>query len=41
MRGFTTAEFEARLQRAQSIMTEEGVNSMVVCSPHNVRYFSG
>jgi Xaa-Pro dipeptidase len=40
-RGFATAEFEARLLRAQSIMREENFDALVVCSPHNVRYFSG
>lgn len=41
IRGFTTAEYEARLLRAQSIMREDGFDALVVCSPHNVRYFSG
>jgi Xaa-Pro dipeptidase len=40
-RGFTTAEFEARLLRAQSIMQDENLDALVVCSPHNVRYFTG
>jgi Xaa-Pro aminopeptidase len=40
-RGFSTAEFEARLLRAQSIMAEDGFDALVVCSPQNVRYFSG
>lgn len=41
VRGFTVAEFEARLARAQSIMRDDGFDALVVCSPHNVRYFSG
>ena len=41
IRGFSTGEFEARHARAQSIMREEGFDALVVCSPHNVRYFSG
>jgi Xaa-Pro aminopeptidase len=41
LRGFTTAEFEARLQRAQAIMHDARFDALVVCSPHNVRYFSG
>ena len=40
-RGFSTAEFEARLLSAQSIMVSDGFDAMVVCSPQNVRYFSG
>jgi Xaa-Pro dipeptidase len=41
VRGFTVGEFEARLSRAQSIMRDDGFDALVVCSPHNVRYFSG
>jgi Xaa-Pro dipeptidase len=41
IRGFTLAEFEARLGRAQSLMRDDRLDALVVCSPHNVRYFSG
>jgi Xaa-Pro dipeptidase len=41
VRGFTVAEFEARLARAQSLMRDDGFDALVVCSAHNVRYFSG
>jgi Xaa-Pro dipeptidase len=41
VRGFTVAEYEARLSRAQSIMRDDGFDALVVCSAHNVRYFSG
>ena len=40
-RGFTTSEFENRLARAQSAMTENGLDALVVTAPPNVRYFSG
>jgi Xaa-Pro dipeptidase len=40
-RGFAVAEFEARLSRTQSLMRDSGFDALVVCSAHNVRYFSG
>ncbi|MEO0618681.1 MAG: Xaa-Pro peptidase family protein [Pseudomonadota bacterium] len=40
-RGFPTAEFETRLERAQSAMTRDGVDALVVTTPQNVRYFTG
>lgn len=41
VRGFSPGEFEKRLVRAQSIMARHGFDALVVCSPHDVRYFSG
>ena len=40
-RGFTRAEFENRLERAQAAMTDAGLDGLVVTAPPNVRYFSG
>lgn len=40
-RGFPVAEFEARLSRAQALMRDDRLDALVVCSPNNVRYFSG
>ncbi len=40
-RGFPHGEYEARAMRAQQRMADEGLDALVVTSPHNVRYFSG
>ncbi|MGE4249613.1 MAG: M24 family metallopeptidase [Parvibaculaceae bacterium] len=40
-RGFTPAEFERRMARAQTIMDRHGFDALLVTSPPNVRYFTG
>ena len=40
-RGFPTAEFEARLARAQAIMRARGLDALLATTPQNVRYFTG
>ena len=40
-RGFPPAEYEARAARAQRLMSEQGVDGLVLTSPPNVRYVSG
>lgn len=39
--GFPDSEFAARTARAQKIMVVQGFDALVVCTPPNVRYFSG
>jgi Xaa-Pro aminopeptidase len=39
--GFPDSEFAARTARAQAIMAAQGFDALVVCTPPNVRYFSG
>ncbi|MEP4195667.1 MAG: Xaa-Pro peptidase family protein [Aliishimia sp.] len=40
-RGFCTAEFEGRTQRAQALMAQQGLAGMLLMSEPDVRYFSG
>lgn len=40
-RGFARAEFEARAERAQALMTEAGLDAMLVTSEQHVRWFTG
>lgn len=40
-RGFTTAEFELRLSRAQANMAAHKLDGLLLTTPHNIRYFSG
>lgn len=40
-RGFSKAEFEARLARAQSLMADAGLSGMLFMSEAEIRYFSG
>src|SRR5690606_16179563 len=40
-RGFTPAEFERRVARAQEIMHRHKLDAVFVTSPPNVRYFTG
>ena len=40
-RGFPPAEYEARAARAQRLMSEQGMDGLVLTSPPNVRYVSG
>ncbi|MDW4550760.1 Xaa-Pro peptidase family protein [Defluviimonas sp. D31] len=40
-RGFPTAEFEARLDRAQALMAGAGLDGILVMTEAEVRYFSG
>ncbi|MEM7427149.1 MAG: Xaa-Pro peptidase family protein [Pseudomonadota bacterium] len=40
-RGFPHAEYEARAEKARALMARDGLDAVVVTSPHNVRYFSG
>jgi Xaa-Pro dipeptidase len=39
--GFSRAEFEARVERARALMTEEQLDGVVVCSEPNLEYLSG
>jgi Xaa-Pro dipeptidase len=41
IRGFSTAEFEARTARAQAMMDAQRLDALLVSTPQNVRYFSG
>ena len=41
MRGFTEDEFRQRLENAQFLMREQGMNLMLLNSEAEVRYFSG
>lgn len=38
---FSRAEFEARVERARALMTEERLDSIVLCSELNLEYLSG
>jgi Xaa-Pro aminopeptidase len=40
-RGFPTAEYEARVARAQARMVADELDGLVLSGPHNFRYFSG
>lgn len=40
-RGFSPAEFQTRVRRAQAIMRERRLDALFVTSPPNVRYFTG
>lgn len=40
-RGFTSAEFEERVTKAQKIMHERKLDAIFVTTPPNVRYFTG
>ncbi|MEP1329995.1 Xaa-Pro peptidase family protein [Pseudophaeobacter sp.] len=40
-RGFETAEFATRTRRAQVLMAEQGLDSILLLSEPDVRYFSG
>jgi Xaa-Pro aminopeptidase len=40
-RGFPPAEYEARAARAQRLMSEQGMDGLVLTSPPNIRYVSG
>ncbi|MBY8976622.1 aminopeptidase P family protein [Rhodobacteraceae bacterium NNCM2] len=40
-RGFSTAEFEQRLDRAQEIMQRHGFDALLLTTPPNIRYFTG
>jgi Xaa-Pro dipeptidase len=40
-RGFTPAEFEQRVARAQRIMHRHGLDAVFVTAPPNIRYFTG
>ena len=39
--GFPTAEFEARLARAQRLMDVHSLDALLVTTPPNMRYFTG
>jgi Xaa-Pro aminopeptidase len=41
LRGFTTAEFEARYARAQDVMRQHELDALLLTAPPNVRYFTG
>ncbi len=41
MPDFSTAEYEARLARAQSLMAADGLDALLFCTEAEVRYFSG
>ncbi|MDH3475773.1 MAG: Xaa-Pro peptidase family protein [Rhodospirillales bacterium] len=40
-RGFERGEYEARLARAQALMTEAGLDGLLVTAEQQVRYFTG
>lgn len=40
-RGFPVAEFEARLERAQTLTQAQGLDALLVTTDENIRYFSG
>ncbi len=40
-RGFAAVEYEARASRAQRLMSEHGLDGLVLTAPPNVRYASG
>jgi Xaa-Pro aminopeptidase len=40
-RGFPVAEYAARLERAQRLMAQTGVDLLLVTTPENISYFSG
>ena len=40
-RGFSTAEFEARIEKAQTLMAQGGLAGLLLMSEPDVRYFSG
>lgn len=40
-RGFPAAEFKRRLYRAQRLLSEEGIDALLLTTEPNVRYFSG
>lgn len=40
-RGFPTAEFEARVDRAQALMADAGIDAMLLSTEPEVRYFTG
>lgn len=40
-RGFTSQEFEARVERAQAIMRHHKLDAVLVTTPANFRYFTG
>jgi Xaa-Pro aminopeptidase len=41
VRGFPRAEFEARAERARALMTEAGLDAIMVTSEQHVRWFTG
>ncbi len=41
MTDFPPAEFEARLERIQALMTSAGMDAILLCTEAEVRYFSG
>jgi len=40
-RGFSDEEFEARTSRCQTLMAEQGLGAIMVCTEPEVRYFTG
>ena len=40
-RGFRQSEFEARTAKAQTLMGEQGLKALLVCTEPEVRYYSG
>ena len=40
-RGFSVQEFETRLSNAQKIMQVYQLDSLLLTTPHNIRYFTG
>jgi len=40
-RGFPVSEFEARTAKAQRLMAESGIDTLLFCTEPEVRYFSG
>ncbi len=40
-RGFTEAEYQARTERCQAMMADQGMTALLVCTEPEVRYFTG
>lgn len=40
-RGFPTEEFEARLSKAQSLMSERNLDAILLTTEHDIHYFTG
>lgn len=41
MRGFTEAEYQARLDKAQSLMAQHGLTAIMLTTEPDIRYFTG
>jgi Xaa-Pro aminopeptidase len=41
IRGFETSEYKSRVDRAQRMMAEDGIDALLLTTEQNVRYFTG